>query len=140
MPKIIPNTLLENKWFDQAMSLPPGEELFVPTENKKDSTAWMKKFARVKLLYTRDFPIESESVTITQVFRDGRWWIRLQKEIAPFTGYHKSEDGTLTKVRLDYDPDRDRILRLMAKDGLSADEAASILETTLTLPERSLFK
>ncbi|MBW1855918.1 MAG: hypothetical protein JRJ00_14775 [Deltaproteobacteria bacterium] len=140
MPKIIPNTLLENKWFDQAMSLLGGQELFVPTDNKRDATAWMKKFNRVKLLSTRDFPVEAESVSITMPYRDGRWWIRLKKEAAPFTGYLKDETGHLKKVQLEYDPERSRMLKLMARDGYTIKRAEETLETTLTIPERKLFR
>ncbi len=140
MPIIIPDTLLENKWFDQAMTLPPGQEIFVPAENKADAVAWMKKFNRVKLLATRHFPVEAESVTISRIYRDGRWWTKLMKEAAPFTGYLKDETGALKKVQLTYDPDRERILKCMAKDGYTAEAAEAELETTLTLPERNLFR
>jgi hypothetical protein len=85
-------------------------------------------------------PEKAGTVVVTYTFRDRRHWVVLERVLGnPLIGFIKKKDGTLERVEVEVDPERDRRLYLMAQDGMSLEEVEEI-EGELSELEREMFK
>lgn len=128
------------KWIDKVMEQDLHEKIYIPAETRPDGMNTVKDFKKeLSILYDLE-PEKAGTVVATYTFRDRRHWVVLERVLGnPLMGFIKRRDGTLERVEVEIDPERDRRLFLMAEDGMSLEEVEEI-EGELSELEREMFK
>ena len=137
MPKILPKAnALEERWLAKVIALPPGVELYLLVEDKKEQTTRGKAFRELLAKMDRFDPILASRISIKPTIRDRKMWLVLSlKEDTPLVGYTKNALGEVEEVSVEFDPERPRVIKLMWDDGLSLDEISCLLPYPLTSEE-----
>ena len=106
------------KWLDQALAQDLHTKIFIPAEFKDDvrklKTAFMKE---VEVLYQID-PERASTLLVGYTRKDQRWWIVIERVIGNvLVGFVKLPDGTVKRIQVTDDSERERRIALMAEDG-----------------------
>ncbi|MCK5015663.1 MAG: hypothetical protein KAS32_01210 [Candidatus Peribacteraceae bacterium] len=127
------------KWIDKTLERDLNEKIYIPAETKPDAQQTVRDFKKeLVILYDLE-PEKAGTIVITYTFRDRRHWIVLERTMGnPLVGFIKTKDGTLERVEIKIDSERDRRLQLMKEDGLTLEEVEEI-EGELTEIEKEIF-
>jgi hypothetical protein len=67
--------------------------------------------------------MNTSSLLIDSIFKDGKYFVFIKKIYAtPLIGFLRDTSGAMSKIDISGMGDRNRMLTLMIKDGLSKDE------------------
>ena len=116
--------LIIERWFEEALKLRPGEDLFLPVGNMGEGKEVRKALLLYKKRVMEHSPIEAFpiKVTIDHNIGERKIFVRLHREgVSPELAFRRDGDGKLTKVEISLG-EEERIKRLMAKDGFSEEE------------------
>ena len=117
----IRNPVLES-WFEQALKLKLGEELFIACEDRKDRAKMVKDLDAIAKSYINIEPVITNQLIFRSVFRDGGHWIRVvRKPSNPKVIFKKLPDGSVSKENLTIDYDKKRMIELMIRDGWTSE-------------------
>lgn len=127
------------KWIDKILLCDLNQKIYIPAATRSDSQKEVANFKKeLEILYNLE-PEKAGSVKVAYTFKDRRHWIVLGRVLGnPLVGFLKNSDGTLEKVEIQLDSERDRRIKLMAEDGLQRHEVEKI-EGELTEIEKELF-
>lgn len=113
-------------WFDRAKELEVEEALFIRVAHKKEQTALINEFERLKKLFAAVDSVLASQIFVKRKNEGLKMYVVLERKYrAPFTAIHRDADGNLTKV--DIDPERSRIIRLMQKDYKTRKEIEDVI-------------
>ena len=128
------------KWIDKTLEQVLHAKLYISTEGKSDAKKLKDAFSKeLDVLYEIE-PEKAGTILISDQFKDKRFWVVLERVLGnPLLGFIKQPDGTMERVQLSFDPERERRIKLMQKDGLSLEEVEEA-EGPLSKIERSIFK
>lgn len=126
-------------WFEEALLLKGGEELYIPGETKQAVKKLVKDFLTEKEKVAKVDVIAASTLDYTTKFRENKFWLVIQKNsYSPFVGFKKTLTGSMEKIILSSDLSRKRRLHLMVEDGMSLFKIEEILGS-LTVEEKQLF-
>lgn len=112
-----------------AAKLPTGNELFLPTEHKKEQAALRTSLSLAGKDYSKNIDPEV-SFLVKRTFKDNRLWVVVQKLSRPKAVWEKGPTGHLKKHILG-DPRRIRLEKQMIEDGIPEKEREKLLEEIL---------
>jgi len=116
--------LVIEKWFETALGLAPGEDLYIPVGNVQEGKAVQRALLLHKKKMMEIAPIESFpiKITIDNNIGERKVFVRLHREgLSPETAFIRSVSKELIKVEIDFG-EKERIITLMKKDGYSEEE------------------
>lgn len=127
------------KWIDQALVQELHSKLFIPAEAKEDATKLKNAFHKeLEIMYKID-PEKASTLLLGVVRKDKRWWLVIERVIGNvLTGFVKGPDGTLSRIHIDYDPERERRIELMIEEGYSLEQVEEY-EGELTELEKATY-
>jgi hypothetical protein len=112
-----------NIWFEMAKELDPGKSIFLPVSSKKEQTEIARLLRELKNEYIKVDPDQAMSLLIDSMFKDGKYFVFMKKIYAtPLIGFLRDAEGNMSKIDISGTGDRNRMLTLMIKDGLSKAE------------------
>lgn len=118
----INNPVLE-AWFEKALMLKPGGELFIACEDRKDRAKTIKGLDSILHKYVSVEPIIASQLVFRETFRDKGHWVRvLRKPNDPSILWQKNLDGTVSKVNVGINFRLKRQIELMERDGWTKDK------------------
>jgi len=110
-------------WIQKAKALTTDQTLYIPCENRAAQKLFAKNMKKELEILNQVDPIEASSLTIGAVFKDSRHWVCVRRAaVDPYTGFIKSPDGSISRVRLEKSNDQLRRLALMVEDGWSKEQ------------------
>lgn len=126
------------RWINEALSLEPGESLFLPGENREHAKGLVRKFRNELKIISELDPVKSNKLQVVHTIKDALYWVELKRTFGnPLVGFKKTKDGKVEKISID-DPERRRRLLLMKEDGLDLEEVEGI-EGELSEEEKAIF-
>ena len=132
------NSIID-RWVKEAMSLNPGEELFIPCHSKIERTKTLRQFSRILVEYMKIDAVTASKLLAVPIFQDGKHWAKItMRSQSPLVGF-KKVNGELVKVTLSDDSDRIRRIKMMITDGLNREEVDKVLEPSLTEDEIKVY-
>jgi len=127
------------KWIDKTLERDLHEKIYIPSETKPDAQQTVRDFKKELVLLYNLEPEKAGTIVITDTFKDRRHWVILERAMgSPLIGFVKTKDGTVEKVEIEIDSERDRRLALMREDGMTLEEVEAI-EGELTDIEKESF-
>ncbi len=124
-------------WFEEAKKLEVGEAIFVRAANKKEQTAMANEFEAERDDFSIIDPVHASQIFILKTLKDGKQYVVLERRFrSPFVAFKKSSDGKFSKI--EFDPERRRMLQLMVRDKKTREEIEEILNG-LTDEEVTMF-
>jgi DNA-dependent RNA polymerase auxiliary subunit epsilon len=127
------------KWIDKTLERDLHEKIYIPAETKPDAQQTVRDFKKELIILYDLEPEQAGTIVIAYTFRDRRHWVVLERTLGnPLVGFVKKKDGTLARVEIEIDSERDRRLQLMKEDGLTLEEVEEI-EGELTDIEKEIF-
>lgn len=127
-------------WFERAKELEPEQSILLPVSSKLEQTAIARKLREVKNDYIKIDPKMAMSINIGILTKDNQCFVTLKKTYAtPMIGFLRDNEGKMSKIDISGDVDRDRMIRLMIKDGLSKEEISSNLGGLTPTEEDKFF-
>jgi len=116
-----------------------GEELYLPAESRNEQQRLLKMVTNELSILERIDPVSASNILVNSAWRSHRLWVVLKKVVAsPTIAFVKSEDGTVSRVKVPFDAGRARRLRLMLLDGLTKEEIEEI-EGELSSEEKAFI-
>ena len=77
-----------------------------------------------KILYKPD-PEKASTLLLSSLFKDSRHWIVLERVVGnSLVGFLKAPDGSMERITLDIDLERERRIEAMRMDGFTEEEIA----------------
>jgi hypothetical protein len=124
------------KWLDKVFEQPLHAKVYIPAESKEDSTKLKKAFRdELDILYKIE-PEKASTVLLGAVFKDRRFWVVLERVTGnALVGFVRNPDGTMERVKIDFDPERDRRIELMKEAGWTLEQIEQ-MEGPLTEEEK----
>ena len=116
-------TKVSKNWVEKTLQLKPGEELFIPCDNKTAQINLKTRLYGARKEYSSVDPIGAESISFSPVFRDGQPFVKCYK--SPETankGFIKSADGTIREVTIEIGPGRKVQILTMIKNKKTIEE------------------
>ena len=110
-------------WFKKAMSLEPGEKLFLPVETGAEQKDVLRTLRRIQAAMSASLSEEAMSVDVYADVQDKKLWIVMHKrKVSRSVGYVKTLSGKLEKVSVSVDEGkRQRILSMISDQYSLAD-------------------
>ena len=110
-------------WFKKAMSLEPGEKLFLPVETGAEQKDVLRTLRRIQSAMAASLSEEAMSVDVYADVQDKKLWIVMHKrKVSRSVGYVKTLNGKLEKVSVTVDEGkRQRILSMISDQYTLAD-------------------
>lgn len=113
-------------WFEQAKRLEVNQAIFIRVQNKKEQTQLANELEEEKDEWAVIEPVLASQVFINKTLLERKQYVVLERKYrAIFTAFLRDTDGKFSKLSVD--PDRERTLKLMLKDGKSRKEIEEIL-------------
>lgn len=127
------------KWIDKALEQDLHSKLYIPAESKEDAVKLRTEFRReLEVLYATD-PENASTMVVGTIFKDSRHWVVLSRVLGnTLVGFVRHKDGTMERVRLSYDYERERRIELMFQDGMTVEQVEEA-EGPLTEEEKQLY-
>lgn len=117
----------EIEWIRKALELKSGEDLYLPCENRVSQRELLVIYKRELRLLKKIAPEDEAKLLVTKVFKDHRYWLILKRiSASPLVGFVKRTTGEVEKCYIS-SLEKERMLFLMRKDGLSEEEIKKIL-------------
>lgn len=128
-------------WVTRAYNLAPGEQLFIPCDDKQEQKEVIKILNDALQRGPLDLAL---SIRVSPTFRDKRLWVQITKKVSDRSvGFKKFQhsDGTWAVEReaLGTTTDRIRSIQAAVEDGLSLEEIEEMFGTALLEIERKMF-
>lgn len=110
-------------WFKKAMSLEPGEKLFLPVETGAEQKDVLRTLRRIQSAMAASLSEEAMSVDVYADVQDKKLWVVMHKrKVSRSVGYVKMLNGKLEKVSVTVDEGkRQRILSMISDQYTLAD-------------------
>lgn len=117
-----------------------GDVLFLEASTRLEQKHMKKDLEKLKKDFSQNNPVEATYIEIGTLFKDRKLWVLIHKTYrTPTVGFVLKENSNeLKKIELDFDPERERRISLMIKDGLSKDEIVGLMEG-LTMEEEEKY-
>jgi len=113
-------------WFNQAKKLEVGQAIFVRVANKKEQTIMANEFETERTEFSRIDTVHASQIFINKTLKDSKQYVVLERKFrAPFTAFFRDQDGGFSTVSID--PERERMISLMLKDGKKREEIEDTL-------------
>ena len=126
-------------WFKKAMSLEPGEKLFLPVETGPEQKDVLRTLRRIQSAMAGLLNEEAMGVDIFPDVQDKKLWVVMQKRrVSRTVGYVKTLDGKLEKVSVSVDEGKRQRILSMISDQYSLADIEQI-EGTLTDEELKFY-
>lgn len=113
-------------WFDQAIDMDEGNEIFLPCINEKAANSLKTRFYRVRSAYKDVDPVTAEAITFSPIWRDGKCYLKIKKEFKTvISGFMKSPpseefpEGEVTTIDIKVNQERKRTLLKMIRNNLT---------------------
>ena len=117
-----PNPLAYS-WFQQAITLKDGEEIFIPVSSRIEQRTLTKDIKKVIAEYSAIDKVQASRIDVRGVFQDGKIWVKLSIKItSPLVGFKKGSDGKMERIVLQDEEGRKRQIDLMLRDNISSEE------------------
>ncbi len=127
------------KWIDKTLERDLHEKIYIPAETKPDAQQTVRDLKKELILLYDLEPEKAGTIVVASIFKDRRHWVVLERTKGnPLVGFVKAKDGTLERVEIEIDAERDRRLQLMKEDGMTLEEVEAI-EGELTEVEKEIF-
>ncbi len=127
------------KWIDKTLERDLHEKIYIAAETRPDAKQTVKEFKKELALFYDLEPEKAGTIVAAYTFRDRHHWVVLERTVGnPLVGFVKKKDGTLERVEIKIDSEKDRRLKLMREDGFSLEEVQAI-EGELTPIEKEIF-
>ncbi len=134
------SSALVKSWMEESLKLEPGEELFIPCDNKSQQISLKTRLYGARKQYSDIDPIEAESITFSPVYRDGNPFIRIYKsKFKANLGFKKMPDGSIQEITVHADKNRTlRILKMLKEN--SDEKKIQEVMGKLSDEEKALIK
>lgn len=127
------NTNIYYDWLQKARSLTTEQTLYIPCENRAAQKTFSRNLKKELDILNQVDPIEASTLSLGAVFKDSRHWVCIRRVAAdPYSGFIKSPDGSISRVRIEKSNDRLRRLALMVEDGWTRAQIEESESTALT--------
>jgi hypothetical protein len=128
------------EWFLKAISLKPGEEMFIPCSSLRDAKKMATALNHCKQNWMKFNTIKAMSVVITPVNRFKKSWVMVKlNPILSDIVFIKGREGvTEVQTVVGLVSERQRKIQMMISDGLTREEVKEMLGY-LTEQEDKLF-
>lgn len=107
------------EYISAAAELELGGELFIPCSNRRQRKKLLTKVLNLADEFTTHVNFDV-SFDIAATFKDGRYWIRIERIPLDRAFFTKDQDG-VKKIVAD-DPELRRMIKLMRQDNLTEEE------------------
>lgn len=122
-----------------AENLKVGESRLIPCEDKTIQKRLIRTIKQEIAILVDVAPTLGSKLRVYGTFADSRLWVVIEKSATnPLVSYIKDNSGTVQRTKL-ADPERNRMIRLMAKDGFPLEEIQD-LQGQLSDEEIMIFK
>ena len=112
---------LSRIWFEEAKKLQFNEAIFIRVANKLEQTSVARELELEKEQLAITNTILSSQLFINKTLKNGKQYVVIERKYrAPFEAFFKNSSGEFSKISID--PDRQRQLYLMIKDGYSKEK------------------
>lgn len=128
-------------WVTRAYNLAPGEQLFIPCDDKEEQ----KEIVKIVKDALQRGPLDlGMGIRVSPTFRDKKLWVQIVKKLADRSiGFRKYKrmDGTYQIVReeLNTTSDRLRAIQVAVEDGYDLERLEFELGTKLSQIEKDMF-
>lgn len=127
------------KWVDEIIALDTGEELHLPTPDKKSATSLENQIKNTLYEMSSIHPEAAYSTRFTKRWKEGYYWVVCERTaVVPTVAFKKSQ-GEMSKIEIELSPERERQILMMMEDGHSKEEIEEILDPPLTEKERRIY-
>lgn len=109
-------------WFQKALSLRPGEKLYLQAETKNEQKEILGTLKRERAQLQLVNPELAMQIDITLSEKDAKLWVLLIKRTTSRVVGYVVSDGQVEKVQLNTDEEKLRRISLMLRDGYSLAE------------------
>lgn len=134
------SSALVKSWMEEALKLEPGEELFIPCDNKSQQISLKTRLYGARKQYASIEPVEAESITFSPVWRDGAPFLKIYKsKFKANLGFKKLKDGTIKEITIHADKNRTMKIIKLLKEKVSGEEIEKIMGK-LSTDEKNLIK
>jgi hypothetical protein len=119
---------LLTEWFAQALELPEGDRLFIVVQDRPEQTRVRRGLNELKEAYKEINPVDASKILITKDHMNLQLYVRIDKSKKSMAkGFIKDVNGVIREISLDDDPDRDRRIMLIVRDGYNQDEVEEFM-------------
>lgn len=140
MPYAKQTSVLAKGWVEKTLALKPGQELFIPCDNKSQQISLKTALYGARKEYSAVDPVAAESISFSPVWRENLPYVKCYKrQFRADVGFIKNPDDSVEEVTITVEKDRTRKILMMIKDGKTQAEVDEVFKG-LSDDEKMLFK
>ena len=140
MPYPKQTSSLAKGWIEKTLALAPGDEIFIPCDNKSKQVSLKTALYGARKEYAAVDPVAAESISFSPVWRENVPYVKCYKSMYKAdTGFVKHADGSVEEIVITTGKDRTRKILIMMKVGKTQEEITKEFKG-LSEDEKMLFK